>query len=263
MVLLKDLEIDHPHFSVLRDRTTNRSALFNQAVADAKGKWLLFVESHCIMRRDWLKKYLLFLENQKDQIVRGNIKDLPNGSWIGKTEEIIRNQIETARNLENKTAYYLDFHHTAFLRELYLSIGGLDSDLWILGEFELGARLHNLGYTIGVWNEILVWHKNDTALSSYMKNSHQHGKDTMRVFQTHGSEFATKYFPNPIFRRLSIVRNFPGLLLNISRFLNVIGFLGCNILQALKCRKAYNCFFSLYGKNIHRTGMLQEYKNHG
>ena len=198
-ILLKDLEEDYPHFTVLRKDTSNRSILLNQAALKAQGKWLIFVESHCIMRKDWLQKYFSFLEKENAPVIRGKIRDLPNGSWIGTTEGILRNKIEVARKHEKKTEFYLDFHHTAILRDLFLSIGGLDINLPILGEFELGARFHEKGYPIHEWDGSLIWHKNDTTLSGYMKIVFQNGKDTMRVFLTQGPGFGTKYFQTQSF----------------------------------------------------------------
>ncbi|MBW2964869.1 hypothetical protein KY363_05425, partial [Candidatus Woesearchaeota archaeon] len=101
-----------------------------------------------------------------------------------------------ARKIQNASAY-LDMHNTAITKDCFTNLGGLNKNLPLMAEFELGARLHQQSVHIERVEHIKVLHFNDTRLISYSNGIAAHGRDRTRMLIQHGRRFMKSYFPNP------------------------------------------------------------------
>lgn len=256
VILLNNLEMDYPHFRILRGQETSRSCLINLAAKESKGEWLFFVESHCIMPRNWLATYINFLEREKVSAACGLCESLPTSSWARNAEGRFKKCIDVDLKGKPEGEAFLDFHHTAILKEVFIAYGGICEDLPILGEFDLGARLHHGGVAIHTFSECKVWHENDTGFSDYMNIVCQNGKERMLLYFQRDQEFVAKYFGSRLLQLYPKIKYFRLLLIAIFKIVVLMGRIGCFFSNAFKKQKAYDFFFRHSAINANRTGCL-------
>jgi hypothetical protein len=254
--ILRDYEKTFLHFRMLKG-SSKRSVALNEGAKEARGKWLIFIESHCMMQHDWLEKYLSFLKETKLECVRGEFKDLPSDRMISKAETRLKSY---SKHID--APYYLDFHHTAILKSRFFQAGGLCEDIPILSEFELGARLHHNGLVIGKFAESAVWHKNAASLSSFLKIVCKNGEDWMRTIFLHDNAFCRVYFSTPFIHLWQKLKPIRFLLLWVAYVLIFIGKIGYFFGWLFKI-EACACFFlRLSAENTHRLGFIKALREH-
>jgi GT2 family glycosyltransferase len=194
---LKRLEEDHPQFTVLRT-SGNRSEAINAAAAQADGKLLLFLESHCITYVDWVAQHIGFFgRNRNARVARGSIQRLPSASRASMFITELNAGITRSISAQGMEPAFLDLHNTSMTKECFREMGGLAPEFPSMSEFELGARLHQRGIPIVRVPQSTVQHVNPVTLSRYAQVVRNHGFNRGRILVKHGPEFMRTYFPNP------------------------------------------------------------------
>lgn len=195
-------EKEYSHFRVLAGPTglDRRAERLDSAAREARGEILLFIESHCLAPpRGWLKGYADLFERDSPEIVIGRFKTIPTTSAVGNAEEDFRATVMQGFDRLNLLPHYYDFHNAAIRKSLYLRLGGLDRDLPIMAEFDLGARAVAEGLRLHPFPESCVAHINDSALSSYAAIVAAQGRDRTRILLKRGEAFHRRFFPNARF----------------------------------------------------------------
>jgi hypothetical protein len=235
----------------------NRAELINQAARRAKGELLLFIESHCIADRNWVKRYVDLFRRRKLQAARGDVRTMPSDSWEGIAEEHMR--MIVVRNIGNEVERsYFDFHNSAMTKKCFFGLGGLSERLPILAEFELGARAHLKGIDICRFPECRVWHANNTRLSKYAQVIGEQGREKAWLLKTHGREFVEKYFPAPtLFSFLPWMWLLRIPLLLASRLAMFFAAFGFYVGKMVNSHGVANFYFVIFARNSHRYGMLK------
>jgi GT2 family glycosyltransferase len=254
LAILLDFEKRYPHFHIIPIEN-NRAIALNQAAKMARGKWLFFVESHCVMQDNWLETYLLFLEARTAVAAVGSIQDLPSNNITSQSE---------AKNRADSpiftTPFFFDLHNSALLKETFLKMNGFSPSLPILGEFDLGARLHAQGIPIERFTHSIVLHKNSTSLFTYLITVGRNGEDRMKLIFERDPQFIRNYFPNPFLNLWRYIKPIRPLFLLAAFFLigfAQIGFAFCNL---FKLEYLGWFFFTQVSKNVHRLGYLKAMK---
>ena len=257
---LSMLEKDYPHLRILRGATgmDRRTERMDAAAREAKGEYLVFIESHCIAPRGWLSAYDRFLKKENSPgLVLGRFKTIPMKSRVGQAEEAMRERVVARFQEKALLGHYFDFHNSAIRKDLYLQAGGLLHELPVLGEFELGARLVEQGHPIRPLPESCVAHINDSALRTYALIVEKQGRDRIRVLFLRGPEFLAKYFPSPqVVGRLTLLRALR-LPLMAALFLYKWAAAGAFRLAAgLGLRRAGVACFASFATTSNRLGQL-------
>ncbi|NGX60787.1 MAG: hypothetical protein K940chlam9_00255 [Chlamydiae bacterium] len=247
--MLVFFEETFPHFHLPHSEKGNRTKALNFAAEQAKGKWLLFTESHCLMPPELLEKYLQFLEKNTFLCVRGVYKVLPTDSLSAKAEGWLRHS--------SFPPECLDLHDSAIERKLFWKRGGFDETFLHIPEFVFGAKYYDEGGKIGSFSECIVWHKEEHLFNEYMKGVLENGREQMKIFLREGVDLASKYFPNPVVRYYTFMKFFRLALLPAPFLLSSLGRLGFFLANLINAESVGFYFFRLAAKNTHRTGLLK------
>jgi len=71
-----------------------------------------------------------------------------------------------------------------------MNVGGFDEDFKYASEdIDLGSRLHNLGYTLVLDQEIAVYHKRRSSLKAYWRQFFNFGRAHTTLFRKHPALF--------------------------------------------------------------------------
>ncbi len=255
--MIEDFQKQYSHLKVFAIKGKNRAELINEAVKRAKGELLLFIESHCIADRDWVKNYADLFKSKRIQAARGDVNTIPTDSWEGVAEEYMR--MIVVRNIGNEVEKsFFDFHNSAMTKEFFVRLGGLSPNLPILAEFELGARAHQKGIGIYQFEKCKVWHANSTKFSKYAEVIGEQGREKAWLLKMHGREFVAKYFPAPtLFRWLPWMWLVRIPLLLAARIMMSFSALGFNVGRIVNSHSVANFYFVMFARNSHRYGMLK------
>jgi len=237
--------------------------LVNEAVRQSKGELLLFIESHCLVYKDWLKDFVGLFRAKKIEVAYGKMTPVETDSLVSNTIEIQRDYVlEKGERLGIETAFF-DFHNTAITRKCFEKMGGVSDDVPFTAEFELGARLHQKGIKIFRFNKAVL-HFSITKLPEYLKAIAGQGRDKSIMLKNRDNAFMAHYFPHPKFvKYLSVIRLFRIPLLLYVELLLCVGQVGFNLAELLRSKRLAYYFFRKLAANSHRHGMLsglKEYK---
>lgn len=253
--LLESIRKQYSLFSVLKKKG-NRARLLNEAARRAKGGVLVFVESHCLPGRGWLRRLLRAVKNE--HVVLGRTRVVESGYWTAQAEAWLRKKVDREMRRLGTDVSYLDAHNVAIRKKVFWEMGGLWEEIPIMAEFELGARLHEAGVRIAR-ADVEVLHVNDRTLRGYARVIAEQGRDKARMFLYHGDKFMQTYFPAPRFRRLvpflGVVR-LP--LLAITRGLVLAGMFGFTLAKLARWKGLAFACFSVMARNAFRSGLFRQ-----
>lgn len=255
-VILKHFEEQYENFRVLPVKGS-RSASLNQAVDDSDGKFVFFVESHCVIDRDWLKRYLARFNKNKFQASFIAIKEVPSNRWISKC--VWRQRADVIRRQKDAGTYdaFFDLHGSCVTRELFDSMGQF-CEVPAMAEFEFGAKLHQKGIPIYRVADEQIWHYNNRTLSSYENIVKRQGSDRVKLLSKHGREFMERYFPSPkLINFLPLLQRFRLPILCTAQAVMLAQSMGLNLFEKVSPALSESCFRG-YAANCLRYGMLKE-----
>ena len=146
----------------------------NQGIKKAKGKYLAFIDSDDIWKKNKIRSQINFLEKKKFDICHTSYQ-------ISKNEKII--SFRKARNFNN----YKDLIKscdiglsTALLKKKIIGKKFMFSNLKTKEDFVFWLKLLKSGYKIGGLNKkLVIWRKTENSLSS---SSFQKIKDGFKVY---------------------------------------------------------------------------------
>lgn len=256
-VIIKHYVNLYPHFRVV-ECSGNRGVALNEAVRQAKGDLIFFVESHCIMDRDWLSRYYSVCQRKKFEVGFMDIKGVDSDCWVSRA---VREQRDLVIGRLKETGAYdsfFDLHSSAISKEFFDSIGGFAEDIPSLVEFEFGARVYDAGVKIVKVPKEAVWHFNNSTLKSYERIIVGQGRDRARILQSRGEVFFQKHFPNKTFvDNLSLFRSFRVPLMCASR--GMMGFSAFNfkLCESLGYFGGADYSFRKFAAWCHRYGLFK------
>lgn len=252
-------EKEYPQLRVLRGPTglERRAERMDAAAREARGEILLFIESHCLAFRGWLKAYAELFERESPEIVIGRFKTVPTTSAVGNAEENFRSTVMQGFERLNLLPHYFDFHNAAVRKSAYLRLGGLDPDLPIMAEFDFGARAVADGLPLRPFPENCVAHINDSALSGYAKVVGLQGRDRTRILLKRGEAFQRRFFPNARFlAALPVLRLLRGPLVAVLALRKALAGGAFKVLIAAGLSSLAQRAFETFARDSHRLGQL-------
>jgi glycosyltransferase involved in cell wall biosynthesis len=255
--MLEQIKKDKPFLHILSPET-NRARAINHAVKQAKGEILVFTESHCIPNKNWLQQITSHFKNKKIQAAQGTIISVSSAEIISKAENKLRENVYANQEKLKITSSYFDFHNSAILKSTWLNLNGLDEDLPITCEFDLGARMHQNNIPIHRDKKNPLQHLNDTRARTYAKLISAQGFEKTTILKKRGENFFNTYFPSPTLTKLAPAIKYlriPLIALIIARLLALSA--AISLMQALNKENLGIRAFSTFAKDAHRYGMLK------
>lgn len=256
------LSRQYPHFRVLRGNTKNRSVMINEAARQARGEFLLFIESHCIPPNDWVANHVRLHETKNVDAVLGHIATVPTHVQSAQAESEMLHEVYRRMKAQGTAKSFFDFHNSSISKKCFDELGGFDEGLPHMMEFELGARLHQRKKRVHNAADFNIWHNTDASFDNYSTIITGQGRDRGRMIQRFGVPYMNEYFPMPRFLALlPFFKVFRVPALMAATALMHAGAFGFAVAE--KCRlgkRVTDFFFGVFSKCSLRRGILQGLK---
>jgi len=151
----------------------NISALRNFGAKMARGEIYAFVDSDCLVSKDWLNNALIHLKNLKKNTVAaaGCYYDIPpDASWVEKSWFFLK-------DFEAHPVNYLPAGNMIVKKSAFRKVGGFNENLITGEDSEFCRRLREIGYTIISDKKIRAIHLgNPKTLYAFFKKEIWYGK---------------------------------------------------------------------------------------
>ncbi len=160
----------------------NAPAAYNYASKIATHDILGFVDSDAKVERQWLKKLVPHLSDQKTAGVSGNIETWNyENPWARAIGYDIKTRYARIGAFTRRVATM----NLLLKRNVLEELGGFDENFPSQYDTELGYRLSAKGYRIAFERNAICLHFNRPTLQAYWSQQKQYGKNTVRLYFKH------------------------------------------------------------------------------
>jgi hypothetical protein len=183
---------------LLRCAASNELALHDFGARQARGKWLLFTEAHCVAQPACLAELMAYLQEHKGQVAGACIRTLSDESLdrVARLEERWYREGFAAWSRETDWRK-VTIRGTAVRREAYEKVGGFKSEFGCFGEIFLAAELHASGYRLGYVPAAAVKHYNSTKLHEVLSYIREYRVGELLCQSRYSSGLFETYFGWP------------------------------------------------------------------
>lgn len=219
----KEIIFSYPVTYVFEAKRT-RGAARNKGISAARGKYIAFTDSDCIVDKNWLKILLEAIESDEDVVACGG------KITAYKTDNIVEKFTEKKNKLSQELAIDSDINlqvprvvtaNAIFLKEALEKIGLFDEDLITSEDTELGWRLSFSGYQMKYVPEALVYHVHIRSLTNFLLHQFEYGCASNLVFRKYKNIFKSKQSKIGYF--VSKIRSLWRLTINILKVMRKKG----------------------------------------
>ena len=184
-----------PRDRLIVEPSGDEARLYDVGARQARGRWLLFTEGHCLADRDCLSEMVRHLtETRSVGAMCGseNICETP----LARMEARMSDALKPA-NLDPSFWAKFFLRGTAVSRDVYLQLGGL---AWRYGRFcevDFALRLHLAGYRLGYVPSAVVHHATMNAVSEIRETLHEYAQGEIAYRHEHPLGEGNAYFGEP------------------------------------------------------------------
>jgi len=166
------------------DAAATISKLRNMGARKAKGNFLVFIDSDCVISKDWLKCALGHFKDSNVGLAGSKTYTVPDeAGWIEKTWKI-----HLDRCKDEKDTRWVVSRAIGVKKDTFLAAGGFDESLETCEDVDFGYRV---GYKYNVISDekLAPLHLKYTKfLSEFFKSESWRGKDSLKVSLKHIKE---------------------------------------------------------------------------
>ncbi|MFC1709284.1 glycosyltransferase [Candidatus Omnitrophota bacterium] len=167
---------------VIESQHSGPSRCRNIAVKDAKGDFIAFTDSDCIVDRNWIKELIKGF-TQERVVGVGGIQISPNDetSFGKRVQEFFEltgflgGYIKSGRNEELVEVSHNPSCNAVYRKSAFLEIGGFDEKLWPSEDVDLDYRLKKKGYIFMFNPKAVVYHYRPQFLKALLKMMSRYG----------------------------------------------------------------------------------------
>ncbi|MEZ5001785.1 MAG: glycosyltransferase [Chitinophagales bacterium] len=190
----------------------------NYGVQKANGKYIVFVDSDCILPQQFLQQIYDFIQSHGGEIDAYGGPDEAHESFTTTQKAI--NYAMTSRlttgGIRGKKKHIGQFQLRGFnmgmKKTVFDDLNGF-SEMEVGEDIDLSMRLWGKGYTANLIDKAFVYHKRRVSLSKFRKQLFMHGKGRIDLYKRHSSALKLVHLI-PSFFVLALVIGFVLALLN-------------------------------------------------
>jgi glycosyltransferase involved in cell wall biosynthesis len=163
----------YPSVQVIElSQRTYPGAARNVAIKQARGSFLAFTDTDCIVEKHWLQR-LLLAHRQGYKVVGGMVKNGTPFNLIGTLDYLLEfSDLITPYSTTNKT--HFGTCNVSFSREIFDTYG-LFADQVKGSDSQYSRLVRQKGEILFHQPEAIIWHRNRTNLARIFRNQHELG----------------------------------------------------------------------------------------
>lgn len=169
----------------------------NLGAEEAKGEYVVFIDSDCIIPPDYLEKVDSFLQANKLDGYGGPDAAHDSFSPVLKAINYAMTSFLTSGGIRGKKKhmgkYQLRGFNMGIRKEIFKKIGGY-SGLHVSEDIDLSIRLHKAGFETGLIPDAYVYHKRKSNFYKFYKQLFLHGKGRVDLQVRHGDALKLIHF---------------------------------------------------------------------
>ena len=172
----------------------------NEAAKVAKGEYLIFLDSDCLIPADYLNAVDTFLESQNVDLFGGPDAARDDFTNLQKAISFSMTSFLTTGGIRGKKQTVGTYHPRGFnmgiRKAVFEDVNGYDENFKCGEDIELSMRILEKGYTSAFIPEAHVFHKRRTSLGKFYQQVFRFGAARVNLWQKHPSELKlTHLFP--------------------------------------------------------------------
>ncbi len=182
----------------------------NRAAEIAKGEYLIFLDSDCIIPSEYLNRVEAHLQKEKLDLFGG--PDVAHESFtdLQKAISYSMTSIFTTGGIRGKQKHVGEFHPRGFnmgiKRSAFEAVGGY-SEFRCGEDIELSMRLIKAGFKSGLIPEAFVYHKRRTSLKQFFNQVFRFGAARINIWKRHPEQLKLTHM-FPLFFSMGIILAF-------------------------------------------------------
>ncbi|MDO7718903.1 MAG: glycosyltransferase, partial [Schleiferiaceae bacterium] len=172
----------------------------NLAAAAAEGDVLIFLDSDCLLPKDYLNKVDLGLTRDGWDAFGGpdaapsDFSHLQKAINYSMTSPLTTGGIRGGK--QSTSTYYPRGFNMGMKAKVFKAVKGYDTAFKCGEDVELSIRINEAGYKVGLIPEAVVWHKRRSNLGQFYKQVRRFGSARIALARQHkGQMKATHAFP--------------------------------------------------------------------
>jgi len=115
----------------------------NEAIRNAKNKYILATDGGCVLHKDWIKEIKTAFKEGDIDYVMGNFKPLSPKTLIGKGIAAV--SLQSQKRL-SKDLYFASARSMAFKKEVWGKVGGFDESLYTGEDTKFNIQIKEAGF---------------------------------------------------------------------------------------------------------------------
>jgi len=168
--------------NIIESKHSGPSKCRNIAVKEAKGEFIAFTDSDCIVDRNWIKELVKCFINDKVAGSGGIQLSPEDETHFGKRVQkffdltgFLGGYIKSSRSEELKEVSHNPSCNVMYRKSAFLEIGGFDEDIWPSEDVDLDFRLKKRGFIFMFNPKAIIYHYRAQSIKQLASMMHRYG----------------------------------------------------------------------------------------
>ncbi|MEA3337831.1 MAG: sugar transferase [Chloroflexota bacterium] len=183
---------------LVRQQNQGPSGARNAGVAHSSGTMLLFTDSDCAPKRDWIERMLTAFDDVELMGAKGTYLTRQRSKVARFVQAEYEDRYDRMRGQDQID--FIDTYSAAYRRDVFLQNGGFDTSIKYLEDQEFSFRLAEKGYKLGFVPEAQVYHHHDQDILEYFERKFNIGVWKARIIQRYPERLASDSHTPPVLK---------------------------------------------------------------